>query len=227
MFDVKLLDGMSFRELGDTLGQVLEKMDEVSAELSEGEDDPRLDMLMVIANQIIVRMDSIIRDYGRSHPEVLDQWNRATDGYEERFKQYARTHLKGGVPVLMVEPESPSQASGADAAWQAKLDEFLLDETKLDGASAGDLFPLLSLVIEKVKQFDEEFEEDISGPIIKKLLNYGDAIVRRLDPLVREDYRDQPDKLAGWEDLMRDYKALADEREESIPADVESPDIPN
>jgi hypothetical protein len=66
-------------------------------------------------------MDSIMREYGRSHPEVLDQWNRAADGYAERFKEYSQTYLKGGVPLLMVEPESPSQASAAevDAKWRA------------------------------------------------------------------------------------------------------------
>jgi hypothetical protein len=41
-----------------------------------------------------MQMDSIVREYGRSSPETLAQWNRAMDGYEERFEKYADTLLE-------------------------------------------------------------------------------------------------------------------------------------
>lgn len=227
MFDVKLLDHLNFGALGDALSHVLEKMDEIEAELSEDEGDPRIDILLVIANQIFVRMDSIVRDYGRSHPEVLDQWSRAAGGYGERFKQYARTYLKGGVPLLMVEPESSAQASGADAAAaaaRARLDE-VLDEKSLDGMNAGDLFEVADFITETVKRLDEELPEDLAEPIIAKLLKFSDLVFKRLDPLVREAYKDEPEKLAAWLEIVNDCKDLDAEGGEDVQADVHSSEV--
>ena len=59
--------------------------------LSEGEDDPRLDMLCAVANKIIMRMDSIVRTY--ASPEAIAQWDKAMAGYEERFEKYSDTLL--------------------------------------------------------------------------------------------------------------------------------------
>jgi hypothetical protein len=92
MFDEKLLDRMNFGDLNQALVYVLEKIGEIEDELSEGEDDPRLDMFYVSANKIIMRMDSIIREHGS--PEALTQWNKAKEGYEERFSKYADTLLE-------------------------------------------------------------------------------------------------------------------------------------
>lgn len=223
MFDVKLLDRMNFGDLNKMLSHVLERMDELSDARPEGEDDSRLDVLLVIANQIIVRMDSIIRDSG--NPEALEQWNRASDGYAERFKQYTKTYLKEGVPLIMAEPESPSPGSDAGAAWQAKLDKLVLDEKLLDGMNAGDLFQVNQFITDKVKQLDEELPEELSEPIIEKLLKFGTLVIRRLDPLVRETYKNQPEKLAGWVAIMEDYKDLDDADGEDKRADIESSEV--
>ena len=87
MFDEKLLNRMNFGDLNQSLDYVLEKIGEIEDELSEGEEDPRLDMLYVLANKIVMRMDSIVRESGS--PESLAQWSKVMDGYEERFEKYA------------------------------------------------------------------------------------------------------------------------------------------
>jgi hypothetical protein len=92
MFDEKLLNRMNFGDLNQSLDYVLERIGEIEDELSEGEDDPRLDRLYVLANKIITRMDSIVRESGS--PEALAQWNKALDGYEEHFEKYADTLLE-------------------------------------------------------------------------------------------------------------------------------------
>ena len=222
MFDVNLLDRMNFGDLGKMLDQILEKLKQLGEEGSADEDDPRHDMLLVIANQIIVRMDSIIRDNVLDSPELLDQWRRVTGEYRKGFKNYARTYLKDGVPLLLVEPENSPRGGDADAAWRATLDEIVLDEKLLDGMNAGDLFRVNELITEKVEQFDAELPEDVAEPLIEKLLNFGAIVIRRLDPLVREAYKDKPEKLAAWEAIMNDYKDLDDEGGGDDRADVES-----
>jgi len=221
VFDVNLLDRMSFGDLGETLDHILEEWERLGEERREGEDDPRQDMLMVIANQIIVRMDSIIRDNMVDSPELLDLWKRQTEEYRKGFNNYVRTYLKEGVPLLTVEPGGED----ADAAWRAQLDEIVLDEKLLDGMNAGDLFRVNELITEKVQKLDAELPEDVAEPLIEKLLNFGSIVIRRLDPLVREGYKDKPEKLAAWEAIMNDYKDLDDEGGGDAPADIESPYI--
>lgn len=87
--DEKLLDRMNFGELNQSLDYVLEKIAKFEAELAEGEDDPRLDMLYGVANKIIIRMDDIIREQGHSNPELLAQWNKLIASYEKHFEKYA------------------------------------------------------------------------------------------------------------------------------------------
>ena len=225
MFDVKALDRLNFGDLGQLLDDVLERMQILEEESPEGTDDPRHDTLLVIANQIIERMDSIIRKHGRSHPEALAQWNQVAKGYKEGFKDYSNTYLKGGVPLVMAQPENPSQAPSADAAWRAQLDEFVLDEKLLEGMNAGDLFEVNRFINEKVKQYDEELPEDVAEPLIDKLQKFGDIVIKRLDPLVRETCRDKPEKLAEWVAIMDDYKDLDDEDQEKVQVDIESSEI--
>ncbi len=94
MFDEKLLDRMNFGDLNQSLDYVLERIGNIEDGLSEGEDDPRLDMLYVLANKIVMRMDSIVREYSRSNPEALVQWRKVMDGYEERFDKYTDFFLE-------------------------------------------------------------------------------------------------------------------------------------
>lgn len=93
MFD-ETLDRMNFGDLDRSLDYVLERIYKIEADLPEGEDDPRLDMFYVLANKIVMRMNSIIHQHGRSFPEALARWNKAMDGYEERFEKYADTFLE-------------------------------------------------------------------------------------------------------------------------------------
>jgi hypothetical protein len=53
--------------------------------------------------------------------------------------------------------------------------------------------------------------EDVAEPLIVKLQNFGSMVIRRLDPLVRETYKDRPEKLAEWVAIMNDYKDLDEE----------------
>jgi hypothetical protein len=222
VFDVNSLDRLNFGDLGRTLERVLEKMNQIAEERSEDEDDPRTDVLLVIANQIILRMDAIIRDHGLNSPELLDQWNRQTKELQKEFDKYARTYLKDGVPLVMVEPE---RSSDADAAWRAAVDEIVLDEKLLEDMNARDLFETNRFITEEVERLDKELPEDVSEPIIKKLLNFGQIVFKRLDPLVRETYRDQPEKLAEWVAIVDDYKDLDDEGGEHAQADIESTEV--
>jgi hypothetical protein len=101
----------------------------------------------------------------------------------------------------------------------------VLDEKLLAGMNAGDLFRVNNLITEKVERLGAELPEDVAEPLIEKLLNFGNIVIRRLDPLVREGYKDKPEKLAEWEAIMNDYKDPDDEGAEPITADIESPHI--
>jgi hypothetical protein len=57
------------------------------------------------------------------------------------------------------------------------------------------------------------------------LLDFGEAVIRRLDPLVREGIGHKPEVLAEWDDIMRDNNSLIDGHEERLPADAESSQI--
>lgn len=92
MFNEELLDRMNFGDLNESLDYVLESIGKLEDELSEDEDDPRLDMFYVLANKIVVRMDSIVRESGC--PEALAQWKKVMDDYEDRFEKYADTLLE-------------------------------------------------------------------------------------------------------------------------------------
>ena len=85
---------MNFSELNQSLDYVLKRMEKIEDALSEGEDDSVLDMLCVIANKIVMRMDSIVREHGRAYPEALAQWDKVMEGYEERFSKYTDFFLE-------------------------------------------------------------------------------------------------------------------------------------
>ena len=94
MFDEKLLNNMNFGDLNQALDDVLERIGEIEGALSDGEDDPRLDMLYGLANKIVTRMDAIVREHGHPSREALAQWNRQMDSYEKHFEKYEDTLLE-------------------------------------------------------------------------------------------------------------------------------------
>ncbi len=87
MFE-ELLDGASFGDLNRGLDLVLERIGRIEDDPDADEDDPRLDMLYNLANKIVARMDSIVRENGHSQPEALAEWNKMMKSYEERFEKY-------------------------------------------------------------------------------------------------------------------------------------------
>lgn len=95
MVDEKILDRMNFDELSQSLDYVLERIGKIEDEIPEGADDPRLDMLCVLANKIIMRMDSIVR--ASNSPEAIARWDKAMNGYEERFQKYTDTFLEENI----------------------------------------------------------------------------------------------------------------------------------
>lgn len=94
MLDEQLLDSMNFGELNQSLDYILEKIGKIEDELSEDEDDPRLYMLYVLANKVVMQMDAIVREHEHSYPGALAQWNKAMGGYQERFEKYADALLE-------------------------------------------------------------------------------------------------------------------------------------
>lgn len=94
MFDEKILDGKSFDELVDALEYIVEKIEEVEDETPEGEKDPRFDPLCFIANKIVVRMNSIVRESDDTEPELLARWKETVRSYEEGYEQYTNKPLE-------------------------------------------------------------------------------------------------------------------------------------
>ncbi|HYO91809.1 MAG TPA: hypothetical protein VEQ40_09240 [Pyrinomonadaceae bacterium] len=94
MFDEKLLDSMNFGELSEALDYVLGKIGKIEDEIGKGIDDPRIDMLFILANKIIMQMDAIIR--ASSNPKAIAQWDKTMAGYREGFKTYKDILQKEG-----------------------------------------------------------------------------------------------------------------------------------
>jgi hypothetical protein len=67
--------------------------------------------------------------------------------------------------------------------------------------------------------------EDLAEPLVEKLLDFDDLVIKRLDPLMRERHRDDPQKLAEWVAIMDDYKDPDDEGGEDVRADIESSEV--
>ena len=88
MVDETKLDRMNFGELGETLDGVIKMIDQREAKLSEGEDDPIIDMLMGVAQKIIIRMDAIVRQHGVRNPALLAQWNQQIKTFKKDFEKF-------------------------------------------------------------------------------------------------------------------------------------------
>lgn len=97
-----------------------------------------------------------------------------------------------------------------------KMDDAF-DEIAAEELTPGDaphLFALLGQITESVQRIDKE---NPTGPDeetdlrIVALLRMANRITGLLDPLVRENFKDNPEKLAKWEEIMQDYNAAQDE----------------
>jgi len=85
------------------------------------------------------------------------------------------------------------------------------DILKMDEAT---LHKRLSIVLDKVKRIDEEDPDREDDPRIDRLLAEADFITEQLDPIMRERFRDDPAKLAEWDDIMHS----CDDLDEDDPA---------
>jgi hypothetical protein len=94
MFDEKTLDGRSFDELRKALDFVLERIGKIEEELLDGEDDLRLDRLYTVADVIIKRMDSLVREFAREHPGDFSQWGKVMRDYEVRYDKFTDAILE-------------------------------------------------------------------------------------------------------------------------------------
>ena len=106
MFDETFLDGRTFGELNRALHIVRERIDEIEEELSDGEDDLRLDGLHTIANSIVKRMDSLVREYARDHPGDFTQWGKMIREYEARYDKYTDRILEDDTLLDLESPEA-------------------------------------------------------------------------------------------------------------------------
>jgi hypothetical protein len=107
MFDEKILDGRSFDELRQALDFVRERIDKIEEELADGEDDLRLDALYTVANIIVKRMDSLVREYAREHPGNFAQWAKVIRDYEVQYDKFTDAILEDDT-LLDVEPPEDS-----------------------------------------------------------------------------------------------------------------------
>lgn len=93
-----------------------------------------------------------------------------------------------------------------------------MDEDELRKLNARDLFERQRVVVEKVKVMDAEDPDRDADPRIGELLAEGRAIMKRLNPIVRERLRDDPAALAEWDDIYHS----CDDLKEDGPADGEA-----
>ncbi|HJQ33189.1 MAG TPA: hypothetical protein VJ866_13465 [Pyrinomonadaceae bacterium] len=215
MYDDKLLDRMNFHELNQSLGDVLKRIDKIERERREGEDDPRLDRLYLTANNIIKRMDVMIREPGRFSAETIAKWDKSMEGYADGFQKYTDA-VREEKAAIAREAEVTAQIEALGEQLTA-----LLDEKSLDGLNAGDLALLIKVINEHVLSIDKNFSEETAEPLITQLQDFQEIVIQRLDPLLREAYANKPDKLAEWEDIMREHDDIYNEKEASAPADAE------
>ena len=106
MFDETILDGRSFDELHRALDIIRKKIDEIEEELSDGEDDPRLDAFYTIADNIIRRMDSLVREYVRDNPGAFPQWEKVIREYQVHYDRYTDFILEDDTLLDIESPEN-------------------------------------------------------------------------------------------------------------------------
>jgi hypothetical protein len=107
LFDETILDGRSFDELREALDFVLERIGKIEEELSDDEDDLRLDRLYTVADIIIKRMDSLIRECARESPGNFAQWSEVMRDYEVHYDKYTDAILEDDI---LLDSESPENS---------------------------------------------------------------------------------------------------------------------
>jgi hypothetical protein len=71
-----------------------------------------------------------------------------------------------------------------------------------------DPFSRMDSVISEIDRINKKKypgPEEPPDPHTEKLLAEAGEALDKLDPIVRETFRDEPDKLAEWDDIMQDW----------------------
>ena len=80
---------------------------------------------------------------------------------------------------------------------------------------AHELFARINEIVEEIARLDRENPtgpDEETDPRIVALLDEAFEIKQQLDPLVRARYRDDPENLAEWDEIMREYDAAEAQR---------------
>lgn len=93
-----------------------------------------------------------------------------------------------------------------------------MDEADIMNLDEAGLHKRLSVIIAKIERIDDDDPKEEADPRIGKLLEEGRLICDRLDPIVRERYRDYPTALAEWDEVIH----MCDDLDEQAPKDGES-----
>ena len=75
-----------------------------------------------------------------------------------------------------------------------------MDEANILKLDEAGLHKRLSVIIDK--RIDDDDPKEESDPRIRKLLDEGRLICARLDPIMRDRFRDDPAALAEWDEIM-------------------------
>ena len=81
-----------------------------------------------------------------------------------------------------------------------------------------DLFKRMDVINEETKRLGEENptnSDEESDPRIRELFDQGIEVMKELDPIIREKFRDDPATLAEWDDIMH----MCDDLDEDDPND--------
>ena len=79
-----------------------------------------------------------------------------------------------------------------------------------------DLFKRIEVINKETRRLDEQNPsdpEEETDPRIRELFDEGIEIMKQLDPIIREKFRDDPATLAEWDEIMH----MCDDLDEDDP----------
>jgi hypothetical protein len=92
---------------------------------------------------------------------------------------------------------------------------------------AHNMFKRIGFIVSEVERLDKENPtgpDEETDPRIVKLLDEAERIMRLLDPIVRETFRDRPAELAEWDDIVRSCEdAPRNEKPEKAATEDDTP----
>lgn len=70
---------------------------------------------------------------------------------------------------------------------------------------ANNMFKRIGFLVSEIERLDKENPtgpDEETDPRIVKMLDEAERVMRLLDPIVRETYRDKPEALAEWDSIV-------------------------